>query len=198
MRALGLLIAVMACTTVAAAPAPIAPLTAQEAAVIGGWKAPGLSNVNSLYLIALDRTAGCLRLGPGPLIRIQDHLRTDKPAMWSLHRLKPGLYALAGVGWGADAPAAYMTANWTGLSRQRGHVWTVEVAPGAVTDIGIWTIVSPYPQRFVVAGTELENDKTIATSLAAGAGPLVSGQPLLANVLEARAACPAASSSPPN
>lgn len=164
------------------------PLTANQSAMVGGWTAPGVSGVKRIFLARVMQDGACLRYADGSAIRLNDHLVASKPAMWGVHRAEPGLYALAGVGWGAGE-AIFPSTTWSGVSRQHGSVWTVELRLGAVTDIGVWTVVSPYAQRYSIEGAELERDRALAGALADGVGPMLIAKPVKREVLDPGVPC---------
>ena len=174
----------------AARPAPAAergsPLAADEAAVVGGWRAKG-EDVQGMVLQPLAEDGGCLKLVDHPLV-LPDHQTVDTAVIQGAYRLKPGRYALAGVRWVAPYYDQY---DWGGLSRPAGDLWVVTLAPGVVTDLGVWTITSPYPHRYVLGEANLKAGVGAAQKAADGLGPLVMAAWVRAPVSRSNAACPA-------
>jgi len=194
---MGLRLSIMTATLCAIpAMAMAKPLSTDEAAVVGGWSAPGLRDVNRIYLAPIAVSDGCLRYIEGNPSAIEDHLTSDKPVLWKLHSLKPGRYALVGVGWGPPYMYGANRTDWVGVSRQRGRVWTVDISPGSVTYIGVWTIVSPYAQRFLIKDAVFDAGQPLAATLAEPVGPLAIARPQQTEVVEAKTACPTAASTP--
>lgn len=178
------LLAFVALTPLAtkAAPRPIGP---DEAGVIGGWS--GDAPVDGLVLQPVVDVAGCLKLAVGTSI-ISNHVDLNRPEMGAILRVKPGRYAIAGARWREQWVDQY---DMVGVSRPVGDLRIVDLAPGVVTDIGVWPVTSPYAHRFIPGDPDTNVAAAEAESLAKGVGPIAPAHWVRARVLEADAKCPA-------
>ena len=181
-------IAPLALGLMAAGPAPLA---SDQGGVVGGWTDPAPHQVRRLYVARIEDRGGCLRFADGPRFEIEDHLTANKPVMWKVHRVTPGRYAIWAVGWGDPIAPGYLATGWYGASRQEGALVTFEVTSGAVTDIGVWRVTSPYFRRYTVEGQDSQSGHDAAEALAAGVGPLTSAQIVRAEVALPDGPCPA-------
>ena len=174
--------------------ATAAPLASSEAGVVGGWVDAGLHQVRRLLIAQVEDAGGCLKfVEGGARFEIEDHLTPARPVMWKVHRVTPGRYAIWAVGWGDVVGSGYLANTWYGQSRQHGALAIFDAQAGAVTDIGVWTVTSPYYQRYIVGAQDAEAGRTAAEALAAGVGPLVRAHIVRAPVALPKTQCPAPS-----
>jgi hypothetical protein len=178
----------------ASAATAMAPLSKDQAAVVGGWSGQGDrigdsfsggSPIRGLLLQSVVDAGGCLKLGPDAVV-LDNRVDMYDSRVTSLYRLKPGRYAVAGVKW---AQAWFDQYDMVGLSRAKGEAWVVDLEPGVVTDIGVWPVTSPYDHRFIPGDAKPGVGSPGASEAVAGAAPLVQAKWSRAQVLDADATC---------
>lgn len=153
------------------------------AAVVGGWSGVYRA-IQGVVLQPVIEEGGCLKLA-GRGVAIDDHQTVDSLSIDRPHEIQPGRYAVVGVHWQED----WGEDTLYGLSRPEGELWTVVIAPNAVTDIGVWPVTSPYPHRYVLGNPEPKAAQ--AAAAANGVGPLVMAAWVKAPVLAADGSCTA-------
>ncbi len=159
------------------------PLAQDEAGVVGSWS--GVGPVKGIVLQSVVDIEGCLKLGPAVWI-VSDHPAIDHPTMSTVVRLKPGRYAISGASWSEPWQDQY---DMVGISRPDGEMWTVDLAAGVVTDIGVWSVTSPYIHRYVPTTPDPAKGASAAKAATDGVAPLVMARWVRAEVIEADAAC---------
>jgi hypothetical protein len=128
---------------------------------------------------------GCLKLGT-PAVVVSDLVDTPSSRVKTVYRLKPGRYAVAGVTWAQPWLDQY---DMVGLSRAKGDAWVVDLAPGVVTDIGVWPVTSPYDHRFIPGDPKPDTASPGASEAAAGVASVVPAKWSRARVLDSDATC---------
>lgn len=165
------------------------PLKADQAAVVGGWSGAFSKSrlVQGLELDKVSDDGGCLKYGAS-VLWLRDKL--DSAPVGLASTLKPGRYVLAGTAWSERWIDPYEV---TGVSRPDGDAWVVDIAPGVVTDLGVWPITSPYTHRFIPGPPTADRPSPGAEAAAkAVEAPLVPAHWTRVALAEGEDACPAA------
>jgi hypothetical protein len=92
----------------------------------------------------------CLKLGPVTIL-LDDRVDPYDPYVSNVQMTKPGRYAVVGIRWAEPFIGQY---DMVGLSRPHGDLWVVDLSAGVVTDLGVWSVTSPYAHRFVPSDPE--------------------------------------------
>lgn len=179
-------IAFLACLLLSAGGvgASAGPLEPDRAAAVGGWSGPDA--VQGIILQSIIESDGCLKFGQDVIV-IADHLDNTKPQVASVYRKKPGRYAVVGVRWAEPWLDQY---DMAGVSRPKGDAWVVDLAPGTVTDLGVWSITAPYAHRYLPSNPSVGKGSPGASELVARLAPLHLARWTQARVIDADSVCP--------
>jgi hypothetical protein len=180
LRAATLALAALTTNSAVAGPRPLGP---DEAGVVGGWS--GSAPITGLVLREVIDSGGCLKFGPRSL-NIIDHGDINHAAVATVVRVKPGRFAVARTRW---SEAWFDQYDMIGVSQVEGDLWVVDLAAGAVTDVGVWPITSPYAHRYVPGVPDFTGAQAAARAAAEGVAPLVPARWERAPVVELDTPC---------